>query len=122
MAPDAAALRAVGDDTLWTAPPRDYDGAAYLAGWLALARELRAAGVPYAVQPPAWPTTLAPLGAPGDAQTAAAMREALRGARLVLLDRGDFGDRAGLLAFAAELEAAGVEVVWVDTRCGFKRP
>jgi len=48
-APDVAALREAGDDTLWSAPPNGYGHAEYLEGWLALARDLRAAGVPYAL-------------------------------------------------------------------------
>lgn len=122
-APDAAALRAHGDDTLWTAPPRGYGFLDYLQGWLALATDLREAGVPYAIiDMPGWPWLLRP-GDPRlpDPDLARRIREAIRGARIVLLERRASTDPAGLDAFAAELQSAGVQVVWVEAECGLQR-
>jgi hypothetical protein len=120
--PDAAALRAQGDDTFWTAPPDGYDGRAYVAGWAALGRELAQAGVPYAVDLPGWPGPTAPVGPAGGSDAATRVRETARRARFVFLERHAWGDRPGLLAFAEDVAASGAEVVWMDTRCGFKRP
>jgi hypothetical protein len=48
------------------------------------------------------------------------LRDVVRGARIALLETRR--DAAGLEAWAAELTRAGVEVVRVDTRCGYGRP
>jgi hypothetical protein len=122
MAPDAEGLRKIGDDTLWTAPPRDYDAAAYLAGWVALAEDLRRAGVPYAVDLPHWPGLIKPAGNNGPADQGHRIAEVARHARIAVLDRKAYGDQAGLVAFGADLARAGVDVVWREDSCGFKRP
>jgi Fibronectin type III domain len=79
----------VSGDSPWTAPPIGYGLAEYLQGWRALAADLRAAGVPFAVQS----TPLSFLGnlyyddprTPGD--DTELIREATRDADLVLLSR-----------------------------------
>ncbi len=122
MAPDAAALRKIGDDTLWTAPPRGYGGAEYLAGWVALAHDLQQAGVPYAIDPPHWPSLLTPVGNAGPPDQGHQIAQVARHARFVILDRKAYGDEPGLVAFAADLERAGATVLWREETCGFKRP
>lgn len=122
--PDAAALRRQGDDTFWTAPPTDYDYPAYVQGWVALARDLRSAGVPYAMTTLAtWPWIGPRLDDPRtpDVNEMELIHEVVRGARLVLLERTAASDPRGLEAFAASVAAAGAEVVRIDSRCGFGR-
>jgi hypothetical protein len=97
--------------TLWSAPPDDYGYPEYVAGWAALGRDLRAAGVPYAV----W---MAPIGwwgrglddrsTPG-VDEGALVRETARGARLFLSTKA--GAPTELDAIERELEARGGSVV-----------
>ncbi len=119
--PDAAALRARNDDSLFTGPPRGYRLDEYVQGWIALAADLRAAGVPYSVvEMPEWPQLMGPGNA--NRKQAKALRDVMEGAEIVLLQRK--GPRAadGLEAFGAELAAAGVDVRWVDLNCGLETP
>jgi hypothetical protein len=114
---DVTALNRLAD-TLWTAPPRGYGYADYVAGWRALAADLRRGGVPYAVT-----LSLAPWrgeryddpSTPAD--ESAWIREVARGARLVLLDAPVARRGRDFAAAQAELEAAGARVVPVDSSC-----
>jgi hypothetical protein len=121
-APDVAALRARGDDTLWSAPPRDYTAKEYLEGWSALARDLRAAGVPYALLGfPAGPWNH--LRGEGGDEAAAddqVVKQVASGARLVMLPRKAYRGPARASEWAADFRARGVEVHWFDTACGMK--
>lgn len=122
---DVAALRADGDDTLWSAPPRGYGYPEYVTGWVALANDLRAAGVPYAIVDfPAWPWERERADDPSTParDEGRSIREVAKGARIVLLERHARSDPRGLEAWAAELRAAGVEVFWMDTSCELRRP
>lgn len=121
--PDTAKLRARGAETLWTAPPKGYGYPEYVEGWAALSRDLRAAGVPYAVSGlSAWPWIRDRADDPSSPRDEGKMiEEAVRGARLVIVERHARSDPAGLLRWAAELEAAGVQVAWIDTRCGWAK-
>jgi hypothetical protein len=122
-APDVATVRERWEDGLWTAPPRGYGYAEYVEGWVALAADLRAAGVPYAITSlPAWPWPKVGADDPAtrDRDEGRMIRDVVRGARIALLETRR--DAAGLEAWAAELTRAGVEVVRVDTRCGYGRP
>jgi hypothetical protein len=105
-------------DATWTARPR-HGFAEEAAGWVALGRELRAAGVPYAITDfPSYPI----FERWDDPKTPEpewrAIREVVLGAELMLLGRGAWTPEARYEAFAAELRAAGVHVVPVDVRCG----
>jgi hypothetical protein len=106
-------------ETPWTAPPSGYGYPQYVAGWSALARELRAAGVHYAVdlQGPE-------LFERGDdpatpAHEGAMIREVARNARLVLLDRYAATKEATLRAAIADLETHGARVVRIQSDCGY---
>lgn len=121
--PDAAAVRANGDDTFFSAPPRGYGLREFMQGYIALAADLKAAGVPYAiVDMPEWPWV---LGADdprvGNPAITRGLREAIRGARIVLLERHPRSDQAGFDAFVGELERAGVQISWIESSCGFSR-
>jgi hypothetical protein len=70
--------------TLWSAQPDGYGYAEYLAGWAALGRDLRRAGVPYAVWLPE-PTWRAIFARPGSPTPVDPLLETARGASLVLL-------------------------------------
>lgn len=120
--PDVAALRATGD-TYWTAPPASYGYGEYVAGWSALARELREAGVPYTV-------TLNAAHFTGDVfddrstpqNEAELIRKAAEGARLVMIDRGGGNPAQPVLdAMVRRLEAKGPRVVVFDQRCGLAK-
>jgi hypothetical protein len=122
--PDPAAVRKATDDNPWTAPPRGYGYPEYVAGWSALAADLRAAGVPYAIDAlSAWPWVRDRADDPAtrDRDEGRTIRDVVRGARLVLMDKAR-RDPAGLQRWVAELRAAGVEVVPIDTNCGYGRP
>lgn len=121
---DAEALRKIGDDTLWSAPPRGYGYPEYIAGYAALAADLRAAGVPYAFEMPQWPwlETRADDPSTPDRDEAKLIREAARGARIAMLDPGRGKSPASFEKFAAELRDAGVQVVIVQFNCGFGHP
>jgi hypothetical protein len=122
LARDAVELRRLADATLWSAPPIGYGYPEYVRGWAALAKDLRAAGVPYSVNLQTWPWLVRFSDDPASpADEGALVREAVLGARYVLLDRWARADHSGLAAFAAELGRAGVDVVWIDTRCGLMR-
>jgi hypothetical protein len=117
-APDVTALNRLGD-TLWTAPPSGYGYPEYVAGWHALASDLRAGGVPYGVilSVAPWRRRTLP-GSDSASDENALIREVARGARVVLLD-GRVGKRGALfVAVQRELEAAGARVVPIDSSCG----
>jgi len=121
-APDVAKLRATGD--AFSAPPDGYGYAQYVAGWHALAREMDAAAVPFAVhlgrsmftQPRLYDDPATP-----DVDEAARVREVgEKWADLVLLEIE--GNRAGGEAVAQGLRAKGREVLVVDQGCGARKP
>lgn len=117
---DVAAIR-TGVPVAWTAPPADFGFPDALQAWLSFANELRAAGVPYAVtdfSPFPWfmdwddPRTPEPEWPK--------LREAMRRAKIVLLDQGAMTKPAELDAFVADLRAHGVQVMPVRVSCGMK--
>jgi hypothetical protein len=117
-APDVTRLNRL-EDTLWTAPPDAYGYARYVAGWHALAAELRAAAVPYAVSLSLATWRGRSYDDPGSpADESALIREAAKGARLVLLDWPERKRGRDFAAARTELEAAGVRVVAMDGACG----
>jgi len=122
--PDAAAVRAQGDDTFWSAPPRGYGLSEYMQGWIALAADLQAAGIPYAIiDLPQWPWLFS-AGSPRapDPAITRGLHEAIRGARIVLLERHPRTDQAGFDALVAELQRSGVQIAWIESLCGNLRP
>jgi hypothetical protein len=120
--PDVAALNALGD-TYFSAPPAGYGYPEYVEGWAALAADLRAAGVPYAVNLNAgvWGTFYDDPATP-DRDEARAIQQAALGASLVLLVPP--APNAAALGEAAErqLRAAGARVVTYQPACGFGAP
>jgi hypothetical protein len=80
--PDVDALNA-RQTTLWSAPPLGYGYTEYVGGWTALGRDLREAGVPYAVWLSPWPWSGRRLADPSHED--ALVRETARGARFVML-------------------------------------
>ena len=72
--------------TLWSADPEGYGYPEYAAGWAALGRDLRAAGVPYAVRMAvsAWWGRGFDDRATPDVDEGALVRETVRGASLLL--------------------------------------
>lgn len=117
---DVAAIRSV-EAVNWTAPPAGYGFPDALQDWISFATELRAAGVPYAVtdfSPFPWfmdwddPRTPEPEWPK--------LREAMRRAKIVLIDQGSMTKPAELDAFVADLRAHGVQVMPVRVSCGMK--
>jgi hypothetical protein len=109
--PDVAAILRQQRDMFWTSRPADLSYSRYVQGWAALGRELRAAGVPYAVWVGvgAWRS-----GRPYDDRTTsigedALVRETAEGARIVILQQPS--SVAELARIERELRAAGVEAV-----------
>jgi hypothetical protein len=100
--------------TLWSAQPDGYGYAEYAAGWAALGRDLRAAGLPYAVWMSAsawWGRGLDDPVTP-DADEGALIRETVRGADLFLVSQwGTPEERSGLDGIERELRARGGAMV-----------
>jgi hypothetical protein len=117
---DVAALHAEDEPVTWTAEPKDYGFSEYMQGYLALAAELRAAGVPYAITDypdfqflESWDDPKTP-----DVNEWESIQDVMRKARVVLLARGPRTPYRAYEDFAAELRAAGVQVVPVNHGCG----
>ena len=117
--PDVETIVAKGG-TPWTTAARDLDYARYVAGWTALAGELRAAGVPYAV----WLTPHPYLDRWDDEKTPAVderalLLSAIQGARYVLLDRASLGPEGSLEPWLERMQE-GPLVQVVDSSCGLR--
>jgi hypothetical protein len=97
--------------TLWSAPPDGYGYPEYVAGWAALGRDLRAAGVPYAVWmgAAAWQGRGLDDSHTADVDEGALVRETVRGARLFLATKAP--PPADLEAIERELRARGGNLV-----------
>jgi hypothetical protein len=110
---DVEALNRIGS-TLWSAPPDGYGYAEYVSGWVALGRDLRRAGVPYAVwtSAAAWHSRWydAPETPRVDEQQQ--ILETLRGSRLALVGGPVSASRARELD--EELRASGSRLVLMD--------
>ena len=118
-APDVSSLVKSGD-TFWSAKPKSYGYPEYVAGWAALARELREAGVPYNVILGAYAFTGDALDDPRTpANEAALVRDVADGASSVLVDRsGGHPSDAVLDSIVRRLAAHGAKVWVVDQSCG----
>jgi hypothetical protein len=106
---------------LFSAEPTGYWWTEYVQGWAALADDLKAAGVPFAVYLDSsyWLST-----STYDDPATAGVNEATlitdtaeNDATLVIMDKGSTG-RGGALAIIKRLEAAGRTVLLVDQVCG----
>jgi len=118
--PDVATLRAKGDDTYWTAPPRDYGYPEFVAGWAALGADLRAAGIPYEVEIPIWPWIETDADDPSTpADEGKMITEVARGARVAILDANQRRRPPRFFAYAEDLRKHGVTVVITDFSCGY---
>jgi len=117
---DVASLNASGD-TYWTAPPRGYGYSEYVQGWNQLARDLKAAGVPYEVTISwrAWGGNSYDDGATSIREDDL-IREALRGAKVVLFDRtSDQALTPEYTQAVAQLAAYGPKIYGFDLACGY---
>lgn len=110
-------------DTFWTAQPVGYGYSAYVRGWHALAQDLRRAGVPYAmtIALRAWGGSSFDDKSTATVDEAELVRDVMRGASIVMLDRPRDTTPASLADEArAGLAAHGVRVVMVDQNCGLR--
>jgi len=109
-------------DTILSARPDGYGFAEYVEGWVALAQDLRSAGVPYVVRliPHPWLTRADDPATP-EINEASQIRSVLKGARLVMLDAGNTGPTLSITEWAEQLRLAGVRVLLVDKRCGYAK-
>jgi hypothetical protein len=113
--------RCVGDSSAFSAQPDSYGFANYVDGWVALARDLEAAGVPYMVRliPNPWlrsaddPST--------DFQEFSRIKSVLKGALLVMLDAANTGSGLSIEDWTRQLRASGVRVLPIDSRCGYAK-
>jgi len=109
----------------WSARPRDYEYADYVAGWSDLGADLREAGVPYAVlvNSAVWtPRGREKWDDPStpDVDEARRIRETAEGAALVMLSVGRKLPRRQAEQIAEDLRAAGAHVVAVGGACGHR--
>ncbi len=105
-------------DSVWSAAPQGYGYPEYVAGWNALAADLRRAGVPFAVrlQPNPWLRT---ADDPASSQDERALILAgVQSASMVILDVGNAYGRTPD-EWEALVGAKGARVFRVDGRCGF---
>jgi hypothetical protein len=119
--PDVEALERARDEGYWTAPPKGYGYPEYVEGWAALARDLRAAGVPYSVALDA--RTFQGRGADDpstpEKDEAAEIRSVARGARFVLL--GTDGPPRAVDTALASLDGSGARVFQTAWHCGTRK-
>lgn len=107
-------------DSVWSAAPQDYGYAEYVAGWHAMAADLRRAGVPFAVQltPNPWLRKADDPASPQDERQL--ILAAVQSASIVILDVANTYGRSPD-EWEALVGAKGAKVVRVDSRCGFER-
>lgn len=107
-------------DSVWSAAPQDYGYAEYVAGWHALAADLRRAGVPFAVAltPHPWLSEADDRASSQDER--ALILQAVQSASTVILDVATTYGRSPD-EWKALVGAKGAKVVRVDSRCGFER-
>jgi hypothetical protein len=113
------------DDTLWSAPPLGYGYPEYVAGWAALSRDLRDAGVPYTVTlgPFPWRAGSGYDDPSTPIDEAASIRTVARHARYVFLDRQAGFTQQEIDAIVADIESLGkATVVHFDDACGYGGP
>lgn len=112
------------NETFWSAPPRGYTYSDYVQGWAQLARDLKAAGVPYSERLPlrAWTESYFDDPTTTSVNEAELVREVMRGAKLLLIDRAA-SISASLWATAeAQMRSYGATVIPIDESCGYGRP
>jgi hypothetical protein len=123
--PDVAAYVGTADGG-WTAQPRSYGYLQYLAGWIAFADDLEAAGIPFSVTLTPFPwaaDTLYDDASTPDVDEAELVKAVARRTPLVLLTRAAQFDDAEHAAIVADIESAGTaHVVTIDPRCGYGSP
>ncbi len=109
-------------DTIFSAKPDDYGFAEYVAGWVAFARDLKAADVPYMVRtvPHPWLTNADDPSTP-EVNEALEIESVLEGARLVLLGAGNTGPTLSISDWERDLSESGVRILPVDGRCGYAK-
>jgi hypothetical protein len=103
--------------TLWSAAPDGYGYSEYASGWAALGRDLRAAGVPYAVRmsASAWWGKGLDDRATQAVDEGALVRETVQGASLFLVSKwGTPEERAALEGIDRELHARGAGLVLIS--------
>ncbi len=124
-APNVSAYLAA-DTTPWSAQPIAYGYREYLAGWAALADDLDAAGIPYAVNttPFPWrPGSIYDDPATTDVDESAILRGVVERARFVFMQRFAQVPQAEFDATVAQIQAAGIAtVVPFDAGCGNGSP
>jgi len=112
------------DATFWSAPPAGYGYPQYVQGWAQLARDLRNAGVPYAARLPlrAWTETFFDDTSTSSVDEAALVREVMRGAKLLLIDRAASIPAAIWATAEAQMRSYGAVVIPIEESCGYGPP
>lgn len=118
LAYDVTALNAM-HDTFWSARPDGYSYAQYVSGWHALALELHAAGVPFAVSLPhqIWTGSKYDDSSTPSVDEAALLRDAAEWAALVMVDVSTTYTDASWQALAQDIGSRGARVVRFDQSC-----
>lgn len=121
---NVARLNAFADQTFWSAPPAGYGYPQYVQGWAQLARDLRSAGVPYSARLPlrAWTEKFFDDPSTSGVDEAALVREVMRGAKLLLIDRAASIPAAMWETAAAQMRSHGPEVIPIRESCGYGQP
>lgn len=102
------------DSSMWSALPDEYSLTEYVDGWVSLAADLKAAGVPYVVRlsPNPWLT---------HSPEAVRIHSVLDGALLVMVNAGNVGWQKTIQGWMRKLRREGVNVLPIDSRCGLMK-
>jgi hypothetical protein len=120
--PNVASLQTQAD-TAWSAQPSGYGYPQYMQGLVSLARDLRAGGVPYSfiIALRAWTGNSFDDTSTPSVNEAELVREIMKGARVVFLDRPISSTPASMLdAAVSDLAKLGVQAIPIDQGCGLQ--
>lgn len=108
---------------IFSAEPDGYGFSDYVEGWVALAKDLKSADVPFVIRlnPNPWLTRSDDPSTP-EIDEAAQIRSVLSSALFVIVDAANTGWGLSMSHWTKQLSLSGVRVVPVDSRCGYAKP
>ena len=111
-----------GIGNIFSAPPDGYGYAEYVEGWVAFARDLDAAGIPYVVRlaPNPWLTKADSRSTP-DIDERQSIRSVLLRADTVLLSASNVGYLGSIDRWHEQLRREGANIVPINETCGYSK-